>query len=221
MKKRNIIGAAVMAGLILAAMPLGASRSLGELREDAQGEYYYDDAGYAIWEGMDKRREAANNLVTVAKRYVGKEQWLDPYIDELEYRVRASENVYEGGSAKEVSANQEMGAAAEQLADALEKVELAERDQKYPAQMIAQMQSEQDKIERSSYNDTARQFNGRLHAFPVNLLRPFTGVEELAVFDGAGAIAGTADVREAISAEDGGKQEAVAEGRAETTVEMP
>ena len=32
------------------------------------------------------------------------------------------------------------------------------------------MESEQDKINRSSYNDDAREFNARLEKFPVNLL---------------------------------------------------
>lgn len=204
MKKRNIIGAAVMAGLIALAMPLGAAHSLDKLREEARWEYYYDDAGYVIWEGIDKRQEAANNLLTVAARYVDKEPQLSAYIGELEYRVRASENTYSECSAKEVTTNLEMGMAAENLATALENVELSEKDKKYPAQLIAQMRSEQDKIQRSSYNDAARRFNDRLYSFPVNILRPFMDVDELAAFDEAAAVPG-----------DG----ALAEQEATTTVE--
>ena len=48
---------------------------------------------------------------------------------------------------------------------------------------MAQMESEQDKINRSSYNEDAREFNARLEKFPVNLLRGVAGVEPLATFD--------------------------------------
>lgn len=206
MKKRNIIGAAIMAGLITLSLPMGVAHSMEGLREEAQNEYYYDAAGYAIWEGIDKRQEAAQNLLTVASRYSEKNPQLNTYIEELEYRVRASENAYSEGSETEVVTNLEMGRAAEALATALEEVELTEKDKKYPAQLIAQMQSEQDKIERSSYNDQARAFNSRLYAFPVNVLRHFTDVEELAAFDESPALPGDA----ALAEEETGTVEAAA-----------
>ena len=42
---------------------------------------------------------------------------------------------------------------------------------------------DRDKINRSSYNDAAREFNARLGKFPVNLLLPVVGVEPLATYD--------------------------------------
>ena len=48
---------------------------------------------------------------------------------------------------------------------------------------VQAQQSEQDKINRSSYNDDAREFNARLEKFPVNLLRFVAGVEPLATYD--------------------------------------
>lgn len=187
LKKRNILGAAIMTGLILAAMPMGVAHSLEELREEAEDAYYYDNAGYAIYDGLDKRREAAHNLLTVAQKYTDAHPELAPYVEELEYRVQASENAYDDTFYSAGAANVEMGAAAEALAAELEKITLDEKDRKYPAQMIAQMQSEQDKIERSSYNDAAREFNSRLQVFPVNILRNFTDVKELIPFDEHGA----------------------------------
>ena len=50
---------------------------------------------------------------------------------------------------------------------------------------LAQLESEQDKISRSSYNEDARNFNARLEKFPANLLRHVAGVEPLATFDSA------------------------------------
>lgn len=188
LKKRNILGAAIMTGLILAAMPMGVAHSLEGLREEAEGAYYYDNAGYAIYDGLDKRREAAHNLLTVAQKYTEAHPELGPYVEELEYRVQASENAYDDTFYWAGATNAEMGAAAEALAAELEKITLDEKDRKYPAQMIAQMQSEQDKIERSSYNDAAREFNSRLQVFPVNILRNFTGVKELVPFDEHGVV---------------------------------
>lgn len=199
-RKRNIIGAAVMAGLIFAAMPLGVGRSMEDLRDDAESAYYYDSTGYAIYDGLEKRREAAHNLLTVAQRYTETHPEIISYTQALEYQVQANESAYDDTFYWAGATNMEMGAAAEALALELEKLPLEEKDKKYPAQMIAQMRSEQDKIERSSYNDEARAFNARLHSFPVNLLRNFTDVKELIPFDehGAAAEMGTATVRQEV-----------------------
>lgn len=209
LKKRNIIGAAVMAGLIFAAMPMGVAHSMEDLRDEAENTYYYDNAGYAIYEGLEKRREAAHNLITLAQKYTEAHPELVPYVQDLEYQVQANENAYDDTFYWEGATNAEMGAAAEALAGELEKLPLEEKDRKYPAQMMAQMRSEQDKIERSSYNDAAREFNARLEKFPVNILRGFTDVKELIPFDEhAAAAEGTAAA-----------DEAVREDTGETTVE--
>ena len=184
MKKRDAIAAAIMAGLILVSLPLGAQHSLEELREDAEGLFYYDRAGYSIYDGIEKRTEAAQNLITVANRYTTAHTELTPYVDELDYQLRTLGNIFDYDTDSEgVAANYEMGQVAENLAHALEAIDLEEKDEKYPAQLIAQMQSEQDKISRSGYNDAARSFNDKLYSFPISLLRPFTGVKALCVFD--------------------------------------
>ena len=68
MKKKNAIGACVLAAAIVLAVPLGVHTSLTKLREDAENTYYYDNAGYAIYEGVEERQATANNLITVAER---------------------------------------------------------------------------------------------------------------------------------------------------------
>ena len=42
MKKSSIVGACVMAGLILLSIPVGVHTSLTDLRDEAEGSYYYD-----------------------------------------------------------------------------------------------------------------------------------------------------------------------------------
>ncbi len=41
---------------IAASIPLGINRSLVRVREDASGAFYYDQAGYSICDGIEKRR---------------------------------------------------------------------------------------------------------------------------------------------------------------------
>lgn len=185
MKKKNLVGACVMAGLILLSVPLGMHNSLSRLREDAANAYYYDKTGYAIYDGIDSREAAASNLITLARKYTDVNSNLSGLIDELDYAVRFSQNTYGdiGDFQEEADANQAMGKAAQALYEELKNTQLSEEDQKYPDQLIAQMESEQDKINRSSYNDDAREFNARLGKFPVNLLRGVAGIEPLVTFD--------------------------------------
>lgn len=183
-RKSYTVGAVFMAAMILISVPLGAKESFKDLRREAENGYYYDDTGYAIYEGIDKREDAASNLITVAKKYVDANPSLDPYIDELEYRVQYSKKMYAHQCGeKEVEANYLMGEAAENLCAELEKITLSEKDAKYPAKLIAEMRSEQDKIERSSYNEDAAEFNAKLEKFPVNVLNTFLKIEPMGVFD--------------------------------------
>lgn len=184
MKKKNVIGALVMAGMILVSVPFGASRSLNRLREETlEDAYYYDSTGYAIYEGLDRQLGTAQNFLTLAERYVERFPELDPYIDELSYRAEFCENFYGPGEPKEVESYRLLAEASQALYEQLEKVDLDEKDAKYPRQLIAELESEQDKLERSSYNDDAREFNETLTRVPASLLRKLTGVKDLGVFE--------------------------------------
>ncbi len=184
MKKKTVTGALIMAVVIILSVPLGANRSFFRLREDAMEAYYYDSTGYAVYSGLDSRVAAARNLVTVAERYVDGNPGLDPYIDELRYRADHLENMYEfRGCEEEVEANLLLGQAAEALYEQLEGIALEEKDEKYPTELIANIESEQDKLARSSYNDGAREYNEKLENSPVKLLAKLTGTEPMGVFE--------------------------------------
>lgn len=188
MKKKNLAGALVMAGLILVSIPLGANRSLSREREKAiENSYYYDRTGYAVYEGLEHQRETAHNLIALGERYVNRYAELDPAIDELTYRADYCENFFEAGAPQEVEGHWFLLQAAQALSEQLEQVELEEKDQKYPRQLIADMEAEQDKLERSSYNDDAKAFNEKLQRFPANFLHTLVGIEPLGVFDEPGA----------------------------------
>ena len=181
-KKQQGIAALVMALAILAAIPLGAHMSLTRLREEAEGHFYYDQTGYAIYMGVDERQAAASNLATVARRYTGENPALVSLIDEVEYAVAYTEGSYDDPQ-EEAQGNRMIGEAAQALYQELQNTQLSPADEQYPGELMAQLESEQDKINRSSYNDEARAFNARLEKFPVNLLLPVAGVQPLATFD--------------------------------------
>ena len=84
-----------------------------------------------------------------------------------------------GGSASDSAAAEATRpeyAVSEEATDGITSEEIA-------AVGVQAQQSEQDKINRSSYNDEAREFNARLGKFPVNLLLPLVGVEPLATYN--------------------------------------
>ncbi len=186
MKKKSVIGALFMAAAVLVSVPLGVNRSFARIREEVEGEYYCDSAtGYAIWDGIDKRVGTAKNLLTVAERYTEQDPELDAYMDNLERAALECENthfddVQEVGEI--VERNARIGEEAQKLADRLETLDLSEKDAKYPRQLISDMDSEQDKIERSSYNDEAIAYNNKLESFPVNYLQHVSGLESLGIF---------------------------------------
>ena len=182
MKKSSVIGACVLAATLVLAVPLGVHTSLTALRDEANSSYYYDQTGFAIYEGIENREAAASNMITVAERYTDENPALTSLIGDLDYAVDYSQNCWDGDSGL-AEANQLMGQAAQALYEELKNTQLSETDEKYPDQLLAQMESEQDKINRSSYNEDAREFNARLEKFPVNLLRGVAGGEPLATFD--------------------------------------
>ncbi len=184
-KKGTVIGALVMTGAILLSIPLGVNRSFARLREDVENEYYYDSTGYAVFEGVDNRVDAAKNLLTLAEKYKEQDAELDVYTDNLERVVKQCENAWfddieEIGET--VKYNFRLGEEAQKLADQLETLELSEKDKKYPGQLMADMDAEQDKIERSSFNDEVLEYNKKRDKFPASVLAPLSGVKEIVPF---------------------------------------
>lgn len=55
MNKRNLMAGIFMGVAIAASIPLGINRSLSRVREDVSGTFYYDQAGYSIYDGLEKR----------------------------------------------------------------------------------------------------------------------------------------------------------------------
>lgn len=188
MNKKNLLAGIFMGVALAASIPLGINRSLAQKREDASYTFYSDQAGYSISDGIEKRREAASNLITLAGRYKDKNPELEGLIDELDYCVKASEYAWSDDYTftQQAKANAALDAPAQALAGALESMDLGEKDGKYPGQMISQMRSEQDKINRSSYNEEARAFNAKVESLaPMAFVKPMADFSS-PVQDGGG-----------------------------------
>lgn len=185
-KGKNAVAALIMAIMIVLSIPLGVNRSFARLREDVEHEYYYDSTGYALWEGVDARRESAKNLITIAEKYVDEYPELQTPINALSHRV-LEENTYlsleDETFSDIVKVNSELTQEAYALYEALDQVTLSEKDEKYPGKIMAEMDAEQDKLQRSSYNDLAREYNARLERFPVNFLRYLSNIKPMGVFE--------------------------------------
>lgn len=219
MKKSNLMAGIFMGVAIAASIPLGINRTLVQKREEISYTFYSDQAGYSIYDGIEKRREAASNLITIAERYKDKNPELEGLIDSLDYRIKASEYAWSEDDTFvcEAQANFALDEPAEALAEVLNSVELSENDKKYPDRLIKQMRSEQDKINRSSYNDEARAFNAKAES-----LSPMALVKLMADFSApaGGETAAQATERGAV-AEDDVTRETAASGTAETIPSPP
>ena len=185
-KKRHPFAVLFMAAAVAVSVPLGINRSLSKMREEAGLHFYYDDTGYALYEGLEKRREEAANLITVANRYTSGNAELTKLADELDHQIKLCEKYeYEDEDntfTKVVESNAALDPPAQALAQALEKVGLSEKDKKYPAQLIANMESEQDKLERSSFNEEAGKYNQKLEE-----LKPLAVLKPMSTFSGEGS----------------------------------
>lgn len=181
--KKRLIAVIVMIALILVALPIGVYSSLEPKRAKADGHYYYDDSGFAIYQGINEREEAARNLIKIAEKYKEDNHELIEIIDDLDTATSKSENTFSNDRGKQAEVNKELGRYAEELADALEKIDLDERDEKYPKKLIAEMESQQKKIEHSSYNEMAREFNDMMDSFPTNIIGGVVGIKPLELFE--------------------------------------
>lgn len=173
------IAAAVLAAAIILSVPLGFKRTMSGFYNDLQNEYQngeYND-GLSIQNDLDYRVELAYNLVTVAKRYLDAD---DPAVAALLDARQALDDAND--PAEQYDANMKLTTASTDLYEALGKLELSEKDEKYRRSIYSDMTSRNDTIGNDPYNQLATEYNQKLERFPANLLAPLTGVEKAELF---------------------------------------
>lgn len=180
MKAKRITAILVMLLVVAAAVIIGPMVSLNNMREDAEDRYYHDEIGFSTGDGIDIRKDAANNILKIAAKYKDTAE-LDSQVNELERAVQVMENSYDW--IEKGKANKELDAPAKALIEQLKSISLDEADLRYLKGQEAELVAQQDKINRSDYNAKAQAFNERLTHFPGRILNSFGWIEPLPIFE--------------------------------------
>lgn len=180
MKAKRTTAILIMILVIAAVVVIGPVVSLRNMRDDTESQYYYDENGYSIDEGILARKDAANNILKIAAKYEENSE-LKSQASELEHAVKVLDNNYNW--AERDKANKALDVPAQELMKWMaENVALSEADQRYLTSQTAELSSQQDKMNRSAYNEGAESFNARLADFPGSILKSFGWIEPLPTF---------------------------------------
>ncbi len=166
--KTKRAGALVLAMSVVFGTLYGSHRSLTTVASKitAQNEMVLKD--------LQTRVGVAENLYTVAKRYLSHE----------ELAALRSDLDFLAASGNDVMAYADLTSAAQGVLFQMAEVdEVTEPDRKYLSGFSAQLESGVSTIARDPYTTLAEEFNTVvLQRFPANVLHDLTGVEELPVY---------------------------------------
>ena len=175
----------VMVVVIVLCVLLGSHRSLTAEREKVETLFYdgADGSGYSVYTDLADCVDISANLLSVAGRYLDESQ-LEQLMgsrDELAASIDPDSRYYSIGNAYQ--GYQRLTAEAETVITALEVCDLSEKDAEYVRGFRTDLAARADTISRDPYNEKAEEFNSDvLGAFPANLLRRITSVDEVQVF---------------------------------------
>lgn len=169
----------VMVAAILFSIPLGFRRTMNGFYMELQNEFQngeFND-GLSIQNDLNERIDLAYNFATVAKRYLDAD---DPAVTAiLAARLALSEAVTPG---EMYDANLALTAASSDLYEALEGIELSEKDDAYRRSIYNDMASRNDTISHDPYNRLAYEYNQKLNDFPADLLSDLIGISQAELF---------------------------------------
>lgn len=167
--------------MIAVAILLGGRIGLMKLRNAAVELFESGDPETATDMGiqydLDRRAAFAGNLVVVAKRYLDEDDKLIKNVtaacDDLDKAADPN---------RKYKANEALTSACTALHDRLAQCDLSESDIRYNDGIIADMESCNQIIGHSQYNDAAESFNTLLGKFPTSVVRLICGVKKLTLF---------------------------------------
>jgi hypothetical protein len=169
----------VMLLMIIAGTLIGSHNSLQAMRESAAVVFTagLQGNGLSIQGDLNERASAAYNMTVVARKYLPEDNAA------IRRALAAREELLAAASIKEKArANQALEEAVKDLYEILNAVKLSAQDERYPQKIYTEFQSRGDTISHDPYNQTAAEFNGKLSAFPANVLGGLTGVKSLELF---------------------------------------
>ena len=171
LKNRKV---AIIICVIVVALSIfsGARRSLSEVIRETEDAFVYGVAGdgQSIYHDLNTRAQLANNLVTVAERY------LDPDEDVVaDVRVAAAKLQRESRPGVCYDLNADLTEALSALNAALLNEELTETDEGYRQGIMTDLTSYAYTIAHDGYNDLVRELNeDTLKDFPARILKILT-----------------------------------------------
>lgn len=171
LKNRKV---AVMICVIVIALSIlsGARRSLSEVIRETEDAFVYGVAGdgRSIYHDLGNRAQLANNLVTIAERY------LDPEEDTVSrVRVLSAKLQRESQPGKCYDLNEELAEALCDLNAALLNEPLSETDEGYRQTIMTNLVAYDELISQNGYNKLVRKLNEEtLKEFPARLLKLLT-----------------------------------------------
>ncbi len=177
LKNRKV---AMLICVIVVALSIlsGARRSISEVIAETESAFVYgvDGDGKSIYHDLGTRVQLANNLATVAERYLDED-------DDLVQAVRSDADRLE----KETSPshcydlNEQLTRSVSDLNAALLNESLSEADEGYREGIMTDLTSYAYIISHDGYNELVRELNEEtLGEFPANILKylTFTGDAE-------------------------------------------
>lgn len=183
MKKRPV-AIIIMAVLLVIAVPLGAYTSLSPMRDKAADEIYYDEAGFSIYEAVNSRADAAENINKIAEKYSAGDSSFNTLIDDLDRAVSHVRITWAEDVSELAQANSELDLPANELVNKMKASSaVSTADVSTVDGQITEMESQQYKIDRGSYNGAATEYNSRLRQFPVSLLSRLGLLEQMELFE--------------------------------------
>ena len=166
--------------VVLLSVLIGAAISLGGLRRTA--EQVFERGSDGSWNGIESDvydiTSGSYNLITIAERYLGEN---DVDIAAVEREIDSVYAARKPGSIHD--AVEELRGAINGLDQTLRAQDLSEEDKALLIKTIADIEASYRKIDRSDYNDIAREFNDKLKPFPANVLSGIVGVEPLELYE--------------------------------------
>ncbi|MFA0814827.1 MAG: LemA family protein [Anaerofustis sp.] len=165
---------------ILLSVFLGGKLSLAPLRADALSVFTdgSDGSGKGIQYDLDQRIETAANQIAVAERYLSAD---DAGIASVSDAIFALKNA-ESPSDK-YAANAALTAACTALYDTLNGMSLSEKDRTYLEGFQTELESANQIIGHSDYNEKAAEFNALIEKFPTGFVALLSGVKALDLYE--------------------------------------
>lgn len=167
--------------MIILAVTVGGRRTLPKLRNEALDVFFSGDGSsldLGIEHDLQQRITLAKRLVVVGERYFNEN-------DALLTNVTADCSKISGSNEPNVKYkyNKELTSDCYALVEALDLLQLSKDDENYVVEIMVDMESANQIIGHSSYNEKANDFNKLLEEFPTNIVAKLSFVKPLALFE--------------------------------------